>query len=170
MRRGETSANHLIGPEGFVGFVGDLTLPNVTIAMLVEGSAMCIDAAVLLEELQKPGLLQLIMRRYAHARMSEVTQAAACNAVHCIQERLACWLLLIADRVGKDFRITHETIANMLGSRRATVTLQAESFQRMGLISYRYGTLHLIDRDRLQKLACECYEIRRSVVEEVFKI
>ncbi len=139
MAEGVAVANYLIGREGLVGipllFQG-ASVPNVTVVMQVAGSAMRIDARRFLDEINKPGNLQSIMRRYTLARLSAMAQTAACNSLHCIQERLACWLLLIADRCGPEFKITHEVLADMLGARRATVSVEAARFSQRGLISY----------------------------------
>jgi len=98
---------------------------------------------------------------------SAAMQTAACNGLHSISERLARWLLMTGDRVGPDFRLTHETIAQILGSRRATVTIQAELFQRLELLTYRYGRIHIANRDRLTQLACECYELQKAAIRQL---
>jgi hypothetical protein len=62
------------------------------------------------------------------------------------------------DRVGLDeFSITHEFLGQMLGSRRATVTLSAGILQAAGLIRYHRGRLTIVDREGLEEVACECY-------------
>ena len=168
MRNGTTVATHIIGREGFVGlpllFASD-AFPNAATVVQIAGSALRIDARVLLQETSKPGTLQTLMRRYAMAEMVVAMQAAACNGLHSISERLARWLLMTSDRVGADFRMTHETIAQILGSRRATVTIQAELLQRLGLLTYRYGRIHIASRVRLTQLACECYEVQRQQLD-----
>jgi len=168
MRNGMTVATHIIGREGFVGlpflFASD-TFPNAATVVQIAGSALRIDARVLLQEISKPGTLQTLMRRYALAETAVVMQAAACNALHSITERLARWLLMTSDRAGTDFRMTHETIAQSLGSRRATVTIQAETFQRLGLLNYRYGRIHIANAGRLRQLTCECYELQRQQLD-----
>jgi CRP-like cAMP-binding protein len=168
MRNGMTAAIHIIGREGFVGlpflFASD-TFPNAATVVHIAGSALRIDARVLLQEMSKPGTLQTLMRRYAMAEMVVAMQAAACNGLHSISERLALWLLMTSDRAGTDFRMTHETIAQILGSRRATVTIQAELLQRLGLLTYSYGRIHIANQSRLTQLACECYELQKQQLD-----
>lgn len=165
MRNGMTVAAHIVGREGFIGlpllFASD-TLPNVATVVEVAGSALRVDARVLLQEMSKAGVLQTLMRQYALAEMVVTMQTAACNGLHSMAERLATCLLTTSDRVGTDFRITHETIAHILGSRRATVSVQAELLQRLGLLTYRYGRIHIVNRGRLMQLACECYELQKQ--------
>ena len=165
MRNGMMVATRIVGREGFIGlpllFASD-AFPNAATVVQIAGSALRIDARVLRQEMSKQGTLQWLMRRYAMAEMVVVIQAAACNGLHSITERLARWLLMTSDRVGTDFRMTHETIAQLLGSRRATVTIQAELLQRLGLLTYRYGRIHIANRGRLMQLACECYELQKQ--------
>jgi CRP-like cAMP-binding protein len=172
MKNGMTTADHLVGREGFVGLpllLGNVNPQPGTVVVQIPGRAMRIDAAAFLEEFNKPGLFQNVMRRYGLARMVGITQTAACNTLHCIQERMACWLLLTADRVGIDVPVTHDAIAQMLGSRRATVSVHAEKLQRMGLITYGYKLIHIQDRNGLEKVACECYQIHRRTMDSVFR-
>ncbi len=168
MRNGMTVATHIIGREGFVGLpllFASNTFPNAATVVHIAGSALRIDARVLLQEICRPGTLQTLMQRYALAEMIVVMQAAACNGLHSITEQLARWLLMTSDRVGTDFRMTHETIAQILGSRRATVTIQAELFQRLGLLTYRYGRIHIANPGRLRQLTCECYELQNQQLD-----
>jgi hypothetical protein len=92
-------------------------------------------------------------------------QAAACNRLHTSEERLSRWLLMSHDRVGVDeFAITHEFLGQMLGSRRATVTLSAGLLQAAGLIRYHRGHISILDREGLEGVACECYgSIKREL-------
>jgi CRP-like cAMP-binding protein len=91
-------------------------------------------------------------------------QLVACNRLHEVEERLARWLLMLQDRVQEDvLLITQEFLAEMLGSRRTTVTLAAGALQRIGLIEYQRGRVHILDRDRLVSAACECYPVIKKL-------
>ena len=172
VRNGGTVATHLVGHEGFVGLpllFGSDTFLNAMAVMETAGTALRITAGSFIEEMAKPGPLQALMRRYALAQLTGSMQTAACNRLHSIEERLACWLLMAADRVGPHFRLTHETIGNILGSRRATITTQAERFQQAGLATYRYGHIRIANRERLQRVSCECYKIHRKELEICFR-
>ena len=171
MKSGMTAAAEIVGPEGFVGIpltFGNTSTQPLTVACRISGTAMRIDGDVFLNEFNKGGLFRDLMGRYANSRMASIIQTAACNAVHCVPQRMACWLLRISDRVGSDFKLTHETFAQMLGNRRATVTAQAEAFEGLGYISYRYGRIRIENRRDLETIACECYDIHRKAVEDVF--
>jgi CRP-like cAMP-binding protein len=88
----------------------------------------------------------------------QVAQIATCNRLHEVDERLARWLLMTADRVGSDaLPLTQEFLAQMLGSTRSTVTISAGSLQKAGLIAYTRGNVNILDRGSLEAAACDCY-------------
>ena len=102
---------------------------------------------------------------YSETLLSQVQQSVACNAMHSTEERMCRWLLMMHDRAeGESLTYTHEFLANMLGANRKSVTLAAQSMQTAGLISYRRGTIQVLDRPGLEKASCECY----AVVKERF--
>src|SRR5687767_2293988 len=84
------------------------------------------------------------------------------NASHTAEERLSRWLLMCRDRVnGSELKLTQEFIAEMLGTRRATVSLAAMVLQNEGLIHYSRGHINIIDRPGLEAFTCECYQATR---------
>jgi CRP-like cAMP-binding protein len=103
-----------------------------------------------------------LILRYTEVLLAEAQQIAACNAMHEAKARLCRWLLQCADRTGRaELPLTQEYLAQMLGIRRTTVTLLAQSMQVRGLISYRRGRILILDREGLEECACECYDIAR---------
>jgi hypothetical protein len=75
----------------------------------------------------------------------------------------ARWLLTCHDQAEHDtFKLTREYLAEMLGVRRSTVTVVARSLQGAGLINYRRGAIHVLDRLGLEAAACECYRLIRD--------
>jgi CRP-like cAMP-binding protein len=87
----------------------------------------------------------------------------ACIALHSIEERCSRWLLLIHDRVGgEEFPLTQESLAQMLGVRRASVTVAAGVLQKTGFIHYSQGRMAIVDRNGLENASCECYRIIRT--------
>ena len=98
-----------------------------------------------------------------------VGRNAACNRLHYMEQRCARWLLLTHDRVVSDqFKLTQEFLAQMLGSRRASVTEAAAELQRSGAISYQRGTITIISREALEACACECYGAIRQVFDSLY--
>ena len=107
------------------------------------------------------GILEFVQRQHF-----ALTQLAACNGLHEIEKRLARWLLMVQDRVeSPTFYLTQEFLATMLGIRRTSVSLTAGRLQQSGLIEYRRGHISILDQERLQRAACECYPIVRDLVD-----
>ena len=72
--------------------------------------------------------------------------------------RLARRLLRLRNLSGQtSLTVTQEVLAEMLGTRRNAVSLAAHAMQDAGLIRYSRGTLEIVDPERLEQLACECY-------------
>lgn len=155
-----------VGNEGMVGVPlfsgGSLAVRAIS---QVSGSSLRMDAAAFLAEVDRPGAFSDLVHQYLSALFGQISQAAACNRLHTNEERLSRWLLMSHDRVGvDDFAITHEFLGQMLGSRRATVTLSAGILQAAGLIRYHRGHVSILDREGLESVACECYgSIRREL-------
>jgi CRP-like cAMP-binding protein len=97
---------------------------------------------------------------YISKRLVEVSQTAACNGQHSVPQRLAKWILIAADRIeSNQVLLTHDYLALMLGTRRATVTVAAQRFAGNGWISYRRGSIQILDSHALQRAACVCYAL-----------
>jgi CRP-like cAMP-binding protein len=76
--------------------------------------------------------------------------------------------LLTHDRVGTDeFPMTHEFLAQMLGVRRASVTVTAGALQRAGFVEFSRGRVAVVDRVGLEGAACECYGVTREVYDRL---
>ena len=156
-----------IGNEGIVGIPiqprGSLAVRAIS---QVAGSALRMDAATFLAETEADGPLRNLVRNYTLALFGQISQAAACNRLHSSEERLSRWLLMSRDRVGRDeFRITHDFLGQMLGSRRATVSLSAGMLQAAGLIRYSRGRVVIRDGRGLEAASCECYGVIRHLFD-----
>jgi CRP-like cAMP-binding protein len=159
---GATAEMGMVGNEGVVGialFMGGNTMPNRAVVQ-VAGSAFQLEATVLHAEFQRGGALQLALLRYTQALFTQVSQTAACNALHPIEQRLCRWLLFTYDRVCTvEVPMTHELLAHMLGVRRESVSAAARHLQQLGLIHYTRGHITLLDRPSLEAMVCECYQV-----------
>ncbi|HEX4755054.1 MAG TPA: Crp/Fnr family transcriptional regulator [Candidatus Dormibacteraeota bacterium] len=158
-----------VGNEGVVGVPlvlgGSLAVRAIS---QVAGWVLRMDAASFLQEMARPGPMRELTDDYLQALFGQISQAAACNRLHTNEERLSRWLLMSHDRVGVDeFAITHEFLGQMLGSRRATVTLSAGILQAAGLIKYHRGLVNIVDRHGLEQVACECYGVIRDELGSV---
>ena len=116
-----------------------------------------------------PTLAQLLSR-YTVAIYSLVAQSSGCNRKHSVDQRCARWLLHVHDRVGRDqFELTQLFLSQMLGVRRASVTVAAGALQDAGAIRYSRGRITVIDRARLESAACECYAVIRSTFDRILE-
>lgn len=157
-----------VGNEGVVGVP---LVPGGSLAVRaisqVPGRALRIEANAFLTEMARRGPLFEVVQNYTSALFGQIAQAAACNRLHSNEERLSRWLLMSHDRVGVDeFAITHEFLGQMLGSRRATVTLSAGILQAAGLIRYQRGHVTILDRRGLEGVSCECYAVIKKELDQ----
>ena len=161
----------VIGPEGFAGtplLLGAERSRRRTFVQ-VPGEALRMRSADFRELcLEHPEMRERLLR-YTHSVLSQAEQIAACNRLHETEERLARWLLMVQDRLASDeLPLTHEFLAMMLGTRRASVTLAAGILQRAGIIRYTRGHIHILNRPLLEGAACECYQHTREFVESTY--
>jgi len=161
MSDGKSVEVGLTGREGFVGIpliVGFRSSPSLA-TMQVVGSAFRIRANDFSKILNVCPHLQKALNRFSQELMMQSAQVAACNRVHEVEARLARWLLMSQDRLESDVvPLTQQSLANMLGTRRASVTVAAGVLQRAGLITYNRGRVKIERRGRLETTSCECYQ------------
>jgi CRP-like cAMP-binding protein len=172
MQNGSTAEVGLVGNEGVTGvtvFLGGKSSPSRAV-VAVAGDALKVSAKRLQQEFAHGGSLQRLLLRYTQALITQVSQAAACNRLHSMEQRLCRWLLLCHDRASRsDLLLTQELIASMLGGRRESVTVAAGHLQDAGVIHYCRGHIVIRDRDRLESNACECYRVVRDEFERLFE-
>jgi CRP-like cAMP-binding protein len=151
-----------VGNEGVLGislFMGGNTTPSLA-TVQTAGSGYRLKGRLMMEEFNRAGPMLRLMLRYTQALITQISQTAACNRHHSIEQQLCRWLLLTLDRVpSNELTMTQELIASMLGVRREGITEAAGNLQRAGLISYRRGHITVLDRSGLESRACECYNV-----------
>ena len=163
-----------IGNEGIVGvsaFLGVETIgARECFQVEVPGQARAMDVATFVKAAGREPFRRLV-ERSIQAQFTQVAQRMACVALHSIPERCSRWLLLTHDRVGdREFSLTQEFLAQMLGVRRASVSVAAGALQHAGLISYSRGRVTILDREGLENAACECYGVIRSENERLLPL
>lgn len=169
LKGGEAVEVATVGNEGLVGlpvFLGAQHAPLKAVCQ-VAGQALRMRSELFRHALDEHPELPGLVRRYAQGLLEQIAQTTACNHVHSVQARMCRWLLRTHERVGADeFHLTQELLAQMLGVRRPSVTVAAGELQKAGLIDYRRGRIRIVERARLEALACECYEadVARSLV------
>ena len=171
--KGESVEVGVIGREGFSGLPALLDQPQMSHSVMMQGSGegLRIRSSVVRDEFLKGGILQRLVHTFAYLQFVQVTQSVLCNRMHEVDARLARWLLTSADRMeSESLNLTQEFLAQMLGVQRSTVTVAAGDLQRAGLIGYSRGKIHILDRVKLVRTACECYQIVSSSYQRVLQL
>ena len=158
---GASAEISMVGSEGMVGITqltGDGTSTTRAVVHSA-GHAYRIKGYLLKREFARKGRLHDMLLRYSQTLFAQTAQTAMCNRFHTVDQQLCRWLLLSFDRLGSDEMVmTQELIANMLGVRREGVTEAAGRLQKANVIRYRRGHIQMLDRLRLEKNCCECYQ------------
>lgn len=161
-----------IGREGAFGLFAAMYSRvsfNLCIVQLVGPMVRC-PIELLQHEFRNSEHVRNLFVSYSETLLSQVQQTVACNAMHSTEERMCRWLLMMHDRAeGEALTYTHEFLAHILGANRKSVTLAAQSMQNAELISYRRGTIQVLDRPGLEKASCECYAIVKERFDAFLK-
>jgi CRP-like cAMP-binding protein len=170
MENGSSAEMGLTGNDGVVGialFMGGGTMPNRAVVQSA-GGAFKMKAKRLQAEFALGGTFQRLLLRYTQALITQISQTAVCNRLHSVEQQLCRWLLLSHDRLNtNELVMTQELIADMLGVRREGVTVAAGRLQDEGAISYVRGRIQILDRDKLEAAACECYQVVKDEVDRL---
>ena len=162
MESGASAEAAGVGNEGVVGislFMGGGTTSSSAVVQIA-GHAYRLESRWLKEEFNRAGLMQRLFLRYTQALMTQMSQSAACNRHHSVEQQLSRWLLLTLDRVSsRELVVTQELVARMLGVRREGITEAAGKLQNAGFIRYRRGHIAVLDRSGLEARTCECYAV-----------
>lgn len=161
MRDGKSAEVAMIGPEG----VGSLHTifgalpPTHTLNVSLAGSALRVRRDDLRREMLHGEGLRGALLGYAGSYLAQITQRSACSILHRLEQRFAVWLLMLSDRLGADtIQFTQERMAHHLGVRRAGVTVVVGLLQERGAVWHGRGQLRVADRQKLEAVACECYD------------
>jgi CRP-like cAMP-binding protein len=170
MPSGQTVATAVVGNEGAVGVLTALgpSRSPMTAVVRVAGSALQISPAQFQAALERSIALKGAVQTHTRALLAQWQHVAACNALHSVEARLASWLLQIHDRVdGKILPVTQETLSELLGVRRPTVTHVVSKLRASGGIRSNRRSSIEIDRPRLEAAACECYQLMRRRIDRI---
>ena len=167
---GRTVEVGVVGKEGYVGAGLAVVLNRSSVREIIQiaGDGFRIRGDTLERILRSAPQLQVILNRYTGLQGMQIAQTAACNRLHDIEQRLSRWLLMTQDRVDSGMLpITHDFIATMMGTDRSTVSLSAALLQKRGIIEYVRGAVKIVSRRKLEKSACECYEVIQQFEDDL---
>ena len=161
MRDGKALETATVGREGVVGAMAGLrpykSFVRVVVQLPTHVSKIAshrFRTAVATSE-----QLRTLCIEYNEALLSQARVIAACNALHSVEARFCRWLLQSADRANSNMvTLTQEFLAEMLGVRRTSVTAVAKTLHDQGVINYSRGVIHILDRQKLEQMSCECYQ------------
>ena len=156
-----------IGDEGLLGveafLAADAISPGETLMQVPDTSVEMMSVAEFRRALAESGPFRELIGRYTQVVIAQMMQSTACNVMHHVQQRCARWLLMTHDRMHeRDFNLSHEFLAVMLGVQRPTVSVVAGTLQEAGLIRYTHGRITVTNRKGLEAASCECYPIIRA--------
>lgn len=161
----------IVGREGMTGLavlMGADSSPHDTYIQIA-GAGQSIPAEDLRQLVAKNPELQQTLLRYAHAFIVQASQTALANGHSKIESRLARWLLMAQDRVdGNEVPLTHEFLSLMLGVRRAGVSVALQSLADEGLIETKRGTICVLSRKGLEKIADGTYGTSEMEFQRLF--
>ena len=165
MEDGASAEIAVVGNEGLVGvslFMGGESTTSRAIVQSA-GHGFRLRSGLMMQEFNRAGPVMHLLLRYTQALITQMAQTAVCNRHHTLDQQLCRWLMLSLDRLqSNELVMTQELIANMLGVRREGVTEAAGNLQKDGLIRYRRGRITVLDRQGLERRACECYAVVRT--------
>lgn len=117
-----------------------------------------------------PALRQVLLR-YSLTTLAQLARSIVCTSFHSIEARLARWMLMTQDKTCSDtFNMTHELLSEVLGVRRAGISVAAASLKKQAVIRYSNGSVTVLDRAGLEAAACDCYEAVRAIYRTNFQI
>jgi CRP-like cAMP-binding protein len=165
LKTGRTVEAGIVGKEGASGtaIVSGVNKSALREVLQFSGEGFRIRSAALQILLTREPVMRAALHRYVVLLGMQVSQTAACNRLHEIEQRLARWLLMAEDSAATaTLGITHDFLATMLGTDRPSVTLAAGLLQKAGLIEYSRGAVKIVNRAQLEEFACECYAVIHS--------
>jgi CRP-like cAMP-binding protein len=161
-RDGRSVEVGIVGKEGMVGMslIAGLQQGTFRAIMQMAGTGMRVRARVFQDILLSAPALRAELSRFALMHGMQVAQLAACNRLHEVEQRLSRWLLMCQDRMDSPLLpLTHEFLAQMLGTGRPSVSLAAGALESAGLIENLRGSVKILNRKSLENTACECYGV-----------
>jgi CRP-like cAMP-binding protein len=157
---GEMIETAMVGRDGVLNassaLDGKVSLNKAIVQLAGTASAIAVDPLRKIACEFEP--FRSLLIRHEQVLFAQSQQSAACNASHSVEARMCRWLLRMRDLAGgDDLVLTQEFLAQMLGVRRPSVSLVANTLQKAGLIKYSRGNMRLLNIEGLREGSCECY-------------
>jgi CRP-like cAMP-binding protein len=160
LRDGAGAGITLVGRDGIVGGYAASALAPATCdaEVCVGGQALRMSATAFRNILDQSASVRRLAAQFDTALLAQAQQTALCNAAHPVEARICRLLLEVQDHSGlSKIPLTQAMLARMLSVRRTTVTLVAGRLEAAGMLNCRRGHMQIVNRDELERRACECY-------------
>jgi len=170
MANGDSAEIAVVGNDGLVGVSVFMGGEGMSSRAVVQNAGECyrLKAKTMKKEFALGGSLQQLALRFTQALIAQMVQTGACNRHHTLEQQLCRWLLLTLDRLpGNEVTMTQQLIGNMLGVRRSGVTEATGKLAKNGLIRYSSGRITVLNRAKLEKRACECYDVVKKEIKRL---
>jgi len=158
-----------VGRRGMIGLnrVLGIATNDAHVIVLSPGSAWRIPSDALSDAAESTnGELRRILSRFSYAIFEASCCRLACNSEHNVDRRLARWLLFIMDETGKpEISLTHQQLADLAAIRRPSVSLAFSDLQRRDIVRVHHGHVQILDRERLERETCHCYDVIRTIMD-----
>ena len=172
LAKGEQVQIAMIGRDSIHGafsILGDATAINSAVVLLA-GVASTVELDRFRDAADRSASLRAQLARHGLAAYAQIQQTAACNATHTVESRVARCLLQTNDLAGgHELVLTQESLAQMIGARRNSVSLVANTLQQAKFIHYSRGHIQITDLEGLRKTTCECYATVKAHYERLLR-
>jgi CRP-like cAMP-binding protein len=172
LAKGEHVQVAMVGRDSIFGVfsaLGDPTALNSAVVR-VPGVASTLEIDHLRAAADQSATFRAMLIRHGLAVYAQIQQTAGCNISHTVESRLGRCLLQTYDLSGNDkLVLTQESMAQMIGARRNSVSLVANTLQQANFIHYSRGRIEITDPDGLRKTACECYATVKAQYDRLLR-
>ena len=165
---GERVEVGVVGWEGMCGVPEMLgySLAPFTVEVEFPGHVVRIRADVFIRAFDRLPVIQQLLFRYYFTAHTQLAQSSVCNRFHTVEERMNRWLLMAHDRCnGDELALTQEILAGMIGARRPAVSIVLGNLQKAGSIRIERGRITILQREKMEESACECYRVIREAFD-----
>ena len=172
LAKGEHVQIAMVGRDSIFGAFSALADPAAinSAVVLVPGVASTVELDRLRDAADRSASLRALLARHGLAAYAQIQQIAGCNAVHSVEARLARCLLQTHDLSGeRELVLTQESLAQMIGARRNSVSLVANMLQQANVIHYSRGRIEVTDLEGLSRTSCECYAAVKEQYERLLR-
>jgi CRP-like cAMP-binding protein len=156
------------GPESAVAYIGAMFGAEAfgRYVVQVSGRAFRLPMRGLQDVMGTQPELEQRLRAFSIVFTRQTFQMVACNACHPVEQRCCKWLLTMADKAQTEaVPITHDHLAEMLGVQRSTISIVMRELQSAGLVEQQRGCIRILDRQRMRRCSCECYEKAKATYQ-----